>query len=535
MTSGFAVASLWWSGGRSPNDPTRRVPSSPDSADVCVVGAGAAGLALAHDLARRGHAVRLLDAGGSGPSTHPVRHAGRPHRGSTDGHALAWGGTTTIWGGQLWPWEPHEFEARPDLGLDGWPIGYDDVAPFYPPALRLLGVRDATFGEGKARELGVPLPPLDPSLFAYKYSKWAGWRARNLGRTLGRDLLRYPGVTVERGARAVAVETDAAGRRVTAVRVREADGTERSVRAETFVLAGGVLGTVRLLLASRPFGGGLGNEWVGRGFMDHLSVRAGRFTPRDPDRFERAFAPFYADGVLHTPRVVPQPDVLEAEGLLGCYGHWELEPPPDSGPVLVREALRALQAGRRPDLSPAALRRIAADVPDAARLAAGVAVQRRRLFPRGAGVHLRVDVEQPPDAGSVLRLEDAGARPGDEALVLDWRVSDRERRSVRRLAELLGGELDRLGVGTLDLAPDVFDDDSAWGGRVADAYHMMGGTRMSPTPETGVVDPDARVHGVENLFVAGASVFPTGGMANPTLTLMALALRLGSHLSARPR
>lgn len=507
-----------------------RLPSS--SADVCVIGAGAAWLALAHDLARRGHAVRLLDAGGSGPATHPVRHADRPHRGSTDGHALTYGGTTTIWGGQLWPWEPHEFEARPGLGLDGWPVGYDDVAPYYPEALRLLGVEDATFGEAQARDRGIPLPPLSPDLFAYKYSKWAGWRRRNLGRTVGRDLLKYPGVAVERGARAVAVETDAAGRCVTAVRVREADGTERAVDAETYVLAGGVLGNVRLLLASGGVGDGA--AWTGRGFMDHLSVRAGRFRPRSPARFAKAFAPFYADGVLHTPRIVPRPEVLEAEALLGCYGHWELEPPPDSGPVLVREALRELQAGRRPAFSLARLGRIAADVPDAVRLAAGVVVGRRRYFPRGSRVHLRVDVEQPPDAGSRLRLAEDGARPGDEMLVLDWRVTDRERRSVRRLAELLAAEFDRLGAGTLEVEPDPVDG-GVWGEGVADAYHMMGGTRMSRTPDAGVVDPDARVHAVENLYVAGASVFPTGGMANPTLTLMALALRLGSHLSARLR
>lgn len=503
--------------------------------DVCIVGAGAAGLALAHSLARRGRAVRLLDAGGSGPGQHPVRHAGRPHRGSTDGHALAWGGTTTIWGGQLWPWEPYEFEARPEIGLDGWPIGYDDVAPFYPEALRLLGVHDATFGDRLARERGIPLPPLDPSVFAYKYSKWAGWRARNLGRTIGRALFTYPGVTIEQGARAVTLETDGSGERVMSVCVRDAGGAERVVTAGTFVLAGGVLGNVRLLLASRQRAAGFENGWVGRGFMDHLSVRAGRFAPRDPGRFAEAFAPFYADGVLHTPRIVPRPDVLEAERLLGCYGHWEMEPPPRSGPVLVREALRALQAGRRPDLSLADLRRIAADAPDAARLAAGVVVRKRRFFPRDARVHLRVDVEQPPDAGSVLRLADSDARPGDEALVLDWRVSDRERRSVRRLAELVADEMDRLGVGSLDVDSDPFEDEAALGERVADAYHMMGGTRMSRTPEAGVVDSDARVHGIENLYVAGASVFPTGGMANPTLTLMALALRLGEHLARRPR
>ena len=490
--------------------------------DVCIVGAGAAGLTLARDLARRGRTVVLVEGAGAERARHDVGTIGRAHRGVIDGHALALGGTTTLWGGQLWPWEPYEFGPRPHV--PGWPFGYDDLAPFYREAQEALGVTPGPFDGRLARARGIDLPPLDPSRFAYKYSKWARWRDRNLGRTLGPPLLKHPAVEVILGETAVEIETGGAG--VSGVRTRGTGGVERTVVARTYVLAGGVLGTVGLLLASGT-GGGLGNGsgHLGRGFMDHLSVRMGRFEARDPRQFARAFAPFYADGVLHTPRIVAQPALLDAEAMTGVYGHWEPVLPSDSGLATVREALRAVQAGRRPKASLADLGRVLSDVPDAVRVAYGIGVRRRRPFPGRAQIHLRVDVEQLPT--SVLsHVADASGDGG--RLALDWRVSDTERQTVRRFAELLAAELDRLGVGTLHVE-DPFDD-AVWGDRVTDAYHMMGGTRMSASASEGVVDPHLQLHGVENLYVASASVFPSGGMANPTLTILALALRLGHHL-----
>ena len=492
--------------------------------DVCVVGAGAAGLALARDLAQRGRSVVLVEGDGAGGTRHPVDAAGLPHRGSTDGHAFALGGTTTLWGGQLWPWEPYEFGRRPHI--EAWPLDPDSVARFYDGALDVLGVPPGPFDARLARARGIRLPALDAERFAYKYSKWAGWRSRNLGRTLGRELLRHPAAEVVLGERAVRVETEPDGAHVTGVRLRGRGGAERVVRARTYVVAGGVLGTVRLLLASGGAGGlGSGAGWLGRGFMDHLSVRMGRFEPRDRGRFEGAFAPFYTRGTLHTPRIVARPELLDAHDLLGVYGHWEPELPADAGLSIVREGLRSVQAGRRPRLSRADLGRLAADVPDVARIAYGIGVRRRRPFPRRSRFHLRVDVEQLP--ASTLSLARAGR--DDERLVLDWRVPEAEERTARRFAGLLADELDRLGVGTFTPHPAPFGPE-AWGDGAADAYHMMGGTRMSADAAGGVVDADGRVWGVENLYVTGASVFPSGGMANPTLTILALALRLGRHL-----
>jgi choline dehydrogenase-like flavoprotein len=460
--------------------------------------------------------------------TYRTHVVGTPHRGVHEGRFRAWGGSTTRWGGQLWPWEPHEFERRTYLGLDGWPVGYDEVAPYYAAAFALLGVPGATLTPERAAAAGVRLPDLDPSDYALKYSSWLPWRLRNLGRSLGPALRRHPGVDVRLGTTALGVAMDGAGAR--GVRVRSPDGGERVIQADVVVVAGGTVETSRLLLASVD--GGLGNRfgWLGRGFMDHLSVRVAPFRPRDPQAFAQMFAPVFVRGVQNTPRMLLRPRVLERERQLGAYGHWDVRLPPDSGLLVVRDKLRAVQSGRGIGLSREELRRVVAGARDVLALARGVVMDRRRDFPRDARVHLRVDTEQLPDAESRITLTDERDALGLPRVAVAWRVSELERRTVRRTAQLLGEELERRGVGTLEGAPDPFDESAAWGPLRGDSFHMMGGTRMATTAEQGVVDTELRVFGTDNVYVAGASAFPTSGMANPTLTLVALSLRLADHL-----
>ena len=134
--------------------------------------------------------------------------------------------------------------------------------------------------------------------------------------------------------------------------------------------------------------------------------------------------------------------------------------------------------------------------------------------------------EQPPDPASRVYLGNERDRLGMPKLVLDWRIGSEVTRSMERLQALLARELEARRLGTLEA--DVGDPD------YTDASHHIGTTRMSSSPRMGVVGPDCRVHGIENLYVAGSSVFPTAGHANPTLTIVALAIRLARHLATRP-
>lgn len=500
---------------------------------VCVVGAGAAGLAVADSLARAGCRVTIVEGGGQRPvgyieDTFRVRLTGTPHRGVHEGRFRGLGGSTARWGGQLWPWERYEFEARPYLGLEGWPIGFDDVSPWYGEAFSALGMPHPTLAPSEAASRGVLLPPLDPNEFALKYSAWLPWRLRNLARTIGRRVGRHPNVAVHLRTSAVGIAASGPGCRATGVRVMNANGQTTTVATDAVVLACGTVESTRLLFASQEIGAP--PEWLGRGFMDHLSVRIARFVPHDWRTFDAMFAPVFVGDVQFTPRMLLRPDALERERLLSSYGHWDIALPPESGLTVMREKLRAVQAGGGFAISPADLQGLGRGFREVVSMARGVLIDHRRHFPRNASVHLRVDCEQQPDGASRLVPTGEHDALGLPRLALDWQVSPLERRSVRRTAQLLAAELERTGVGALDDDGDPFGEDREWGALRGDSFHMMGGTRMAHDVSSGVVDTDSRVFGTENVYVAGASVFPTGGMANPTLTLLALALRLASHL-----
>ena len=507
---------------------------------ACVIGAGAAGLTVAHALAARGWKIVIVEGGSRAPAreledTYRVTVSGTPHRGVHEGRFRAWGGSTTRWGGQLWPWEPHEFAPRPEIGIGGWPIGFDEIGPWYRRAFALLGIPDAPLSTAGAYARGVAPAGLDPALVSIKYSAWLPWRLRNLGGTIGKSLRAAPDVMSYERTTAVGFELHSSERRVTGVRVRRADGSSTVLSADVVVMAAGTLENVRLLLASNRGGQALGDHagWLGRCFMDHLSVRVARFQPRDAEDFGRRFAPVYVGSVQHTPRMVVETRVARCERILGAYGHWEVAPEEGSALWLVREQLRLLQAGRVRMPTSRELAQLTRGAREIISLGWQRVARGRRAFPAGAAIHLRVDSEQRPDPESRIMLADGIDAYGLPRLAHDWRVSELERRTVRRTTELLAAELERQGIGVVESLGDPFDPSRPWGELRGDAYHMMGGTRMAASESDGVVDTDGRVFRMDNLYVAGASIFPTGGMANPTLTLIALAMRLGEHLATR--
>jgi choline dehydrogenase-like flavoprotein len=133
--------------------------------------------------------------------------------------------------------------------------------------------------------------------------------------------------------------------------------------------------------------------------------------------------------------------------------------------------------------------------------------------------------EQAPDPASRVYLSHEKDALGMNKLVLDWKLSTEEVRAAVRLQEVLGRCLQVAGIGALDTAPSELS-----GVTFTDASHHIGTTRMSSSERNGVVDSNCRVHGTRNLYAAGSSVFSTSGSANPTLTIVALAVRLADYL-----
>jgi choline dehydrogenase-like flavoprotein len=511
--------------------------------DICVIGAGAAGIAIAHSLIGSGLRVAVLESGGfdGEPATQALA-AGTlrgPGREPIDVSRLRqFGGSTNHWAGWCRPLDAVDFQARPGMPGSGWPIARATLDPFYARAMALceLGPDDWADIAGWMPDA----PPFDPARLALRLFQVSP--PTRFGETYRAALQAAANVTVHLHANATELLTDAEARRVERVSVRSLDGGSFSVTAREVVLATGGLENARLLLLSRrtrATGLGNGDDMVGRYFMDHPWVPlAGlvRFTApvpplllgEQPLRGTSAFASLYpSPALLRLPRdpignfrAVFTPLARVSEGL-------------DS----LRALLGAAAGLTWPADAWAHLGRILADADLAAdrmyRRLTGAATSpfttppRLGAPPRGAIIDL--NLEQAPNPDSRVTLGHDRDALGQPRLVVDWRLGETERRTFAAALHLLGLEFGRLGLGRVNVAAaETWPPADLRGSR-----HHMGTTRMSTSPRSGVVDSDCRVHGMANLSIAGSSVFPTSGPANPTLTIVALALRLADSLRRR--
>lgn len=502
-------------------DAARYDAGSPLRADACIVGAGPAGLTLARELAARGHGVCLLESGGlsDAPSTQ------RLLRGRTEGDAMppldglrvaCFGGTSAVWTGWCRPLEPLELEERAWVPHSGWPFDAAQLEPYYRRAHEACGLGPFDYEPETWAGAGrVPLP-LGASLVRTAVFQFSP--PVRFGPAHRAEVAADPRITALLRATVLALEPGEGGR-VAGIRVATPRGALR-VESRLVVLAAGGIENARLLLLSR-----LGNErdLVGRYFMEHPYQNSGRLHPAAgaATGFYRQHRAGSAGGTASVRGVFTLPEaLLRRERLVNCAIF--LRPPGRDHPAHESAAVRSLgalvAALRRGTLPASPARQLAAILSRPDRVA--VAAAHRLGLRRTPGIGLRAFVEPVPDPANRVTLTDELDGLGRPRVLVRWRVSALERRSLVRMHELLDRGLRATGLGRLEL----------WPVEPVGVGHHMGTTRMHADPARGVVDPDGRVHGMANLYVAGSSVFPAAGLANPTLTIVALAFRMGQRL-----
>ncbi len=516
-------------------------------ADLCVVGAGAAGIALALALDNAGLDVILLESGDALPlreadALNELEIAGHPLNVDVPVRRRCFGGTTVATYGRCVALDGIDFEQRPWLGAEGWPLAEADISAWYPRAARVLGLArpELLFSSGWETHPVARLAAA--SDLAVRVHRWgrhidlgAAWRARLREAAQVRVLLR---------ATAVACLAEPGRPRIAQVDCRGLNGGRFSVAAGAFVLACGGFENPRLLLLSRQGQAPPALNWdpVGRFYMNHPRCEGtGRVLLR-PGRPE--FGPWTQRLVMHRDgrargrlqfSFSPAESLQRREGLLNPTSFFFAVS--DSKARAARDAARnVLRAGGSADWRQApaqtmaqTMTRAARLLPHAPTLAAG-AWHQLRLRPFRPVELVAVDqCEQPPRAESRIELGRECDRFGCPLPELDWRIDGQTTASLRRLHGLLAAMFRQLGIG--EFSSRLLEDPD-FEPRYTDCAHPTGATRMSRSDERGVVDPDCRVHGLRNLFVAGSSVFPVGGQANPTLAIIALAARLAAHLRA---
>lgn len=503
-------------------------------ADICIVGAGAAGIVLAVDLVRRGKTVLLLEAGGpeiEESSQEPYRSelTGLPHRGIHTGRFRAKGGTTTRWGGQILELDALDFEPRPGIADSGWPFAKTELTRYYERALGLEGLAAVTRQDDAVwREIGLA-PPAFPDLEPY-FSRWCPEP----------NFARLHRATLEESAAATlwlhanAVEPILEGDTMRGLRCRTLTGIEVTFRANRFVFCLGAIESSRFFLQPRAGG----HPWnasglLGKHFQDHIDCNAATVQPTDPRRFHQAFDNIFSRGFKYHPKLRLAPSRQAAHGTLNVAATMNFVSHADEALGQLKAIAKKLLRGRLSDVAPSDLAFAARNLPLLARQVVRYGLQHRAYNPPDAHIFLRVHCEQEPASTSSIILSDDRDSLGLLRTSLHWQISEKELATIRDFVQIAANSFS--GLASILPDPDLLSGNPAFLARCDDSNHHMGGMRISSSPSNGLVDPNLRLHGLANAYICSSAVFPTSGFSNPTHTLLALAVRLAEHLMSEEK
>jgi len=489
-------------------------------ADLIVIGGGMAGIAIAREWAGANRRIAILESGGReiDPEIQSLYDGEGAMRAPGNGdrnidaylrqsRARAWGGSGNIWGGKCVPLDPSDFAAREWLPETGWPFTRADLQPFYDRACDMLQIPRFDPDYDPLREEGRPPLRIDGARHFFSaprvFSRLSGGADAAAFDAFRTEPTNSANVTVYLHANVVEIRRARFRDAVAGLDVACLNGVRHTARGRAYVLATGGIENVRLLLAANG-GRGLANDsgLVGACFQGHVTFGV----YQDPNGYNTSVCvsdpqsmALYADqardkvhcvlaasldgqrryrtGNFTTTMIAsPQPTQAEPNAVLALAGQIDVGAAPANNLLCFFMSEHLPNRDSRISLNPAAV-----------------------------------------DALGMPRVR------------LEWTYSERDLASLEASIAALGDELGAAGKGRVCWPVAR----SQLLGILNQSRHHMGTTRMHVEPEHGVVDADCRAHGLSNFYIAGSSVFPTSGIANPTLTLMALAVRLSDHLKSR--
>lgn len=496
--------------------------------DLCIVGAGAAGITLALSLAESGLDICVLESGGfefAGDiqSLYDGESVGMENASPLGCRLRFLGGTTNHWHGWCAPLQAVDFERRPWVPDSGWPIARSELDAFYARA-------------GEFCEIGSADAPASAALPSFDRAKaivgvWRFSPPTRFGSAYRQQLKDAGRVTVYLHCNVCQLVTNATASELRSLNVRTLAGKTGTVTARSYVLACGGMENARLLLLTDEVErGGLGNGSgrLGRNFLQHIEGVVARVQSNDTAAIVQAFERNDGDGGAWMAHAAISPAAQRTYGLLNtgfAIGRPGTEM--SEAYIALRNLWRGVKSGHWPDDLGDSIWSVVSDLD-------GVASD---IYRRGneAPAYLNLDIkaEQAPNAASTITLGNDRDAFGLRKIRVNWQLSAHDKRSIRRSTELIAEEFGRLDLGRIQLAEWLRSDDPMWPEHIWSGCHHMGTTRMSDDARTGIVNTDCRAHTVANLYVAGSAVFPTGGYVPPTLTIVALALRLADHLKVR--
>lgn len=529
--------------------------------EVCIVGAGPAGIALAKEFIGSNVRVCLLESGEL-----EVNHetdtlsegeiVGDPFIPLHEMRRRQFGGLANVWNIEIHDHkigvrhavlDPIDFEKRDWVPYSGWPISYTSLVPYFKRAQTIckLGALDYApdrWESALGKRIQFQNDRVTTSMFQFGLSGVFAGEYRN-------EIDQAPTITTYLNANVVEVEADEDGNTIQSVQVACLSGTRFRVNAKVFVLATGGIENARLMLASnKVHRHGLGNHYdvVGRYFMDHPLVNCGLLTPKDKTVFNRMglYDKRFVNNETVMGKFVLTESVMRREKLfnMSALVFPREESYKSPGKLSAKALLRGLRRGNLGEDSIHHLKKVILDIDDIAIDFYRLKIKKTEIYPslRFGGWTLQQgndkkfskfevisQTEETPNPENRVTLSDKKDRLGFPQAKLIHRWSQTDIENVRRSQEVFAQEFASAGLGDME-----FEWEDNRPVAIPSSHHNMGTTRMHESAKAGVVDADCKVHGLSNLFIAGSSVFPTGGYTNPTVTIVALAVRLADHLKA---
>lgn len=498
-----------------------------DDADVCVVGAGIAGITIAARLRNRGLRVVILESGGRdhdepAQALNEVEITGHPYKGASQGRTRGLGGNSTIWGGALLPFTPTDFMSDEKDQSATWPINFADLEPYIDDVEKMFGLPSGPYEA--SNELNTT--------FLRREAKWPSFANRNLALVHKEKLRDDPGLVTWLNATVTNLVLSNERDKIVAVKAKALNGTSLHVSAKHTIIAAGAIESTRLLLLFDKANDNRLDHLsatLGRYFHDHLSLPLGRIETDRPSALNH-FAGFrFEKGSMRSLRFEFNNRKQRHHSLRSGFVHIAFRPLEESGFDHVRSFLQSIQKGR-PNL--AAGLRCAGDLPYLAKAIYWRFGHRQLLWPQPSEYNIHVVAEQAPHQDNRILLNTQLDAFGQRMASIDWHVREEDAKTFQTLAlafdrfwstyhASLGGII--WNVAPKNIGPEHLRD-------VDDIYHPGGSTRMANHASHGVVDKNCGVFGLSGISIVSTSVFPTGGTANPTMTLVMIAMRVADHL-----
>jgi len=496
--------------------------------DICIVGAGAAGISMALDLKDSPFKVILLEGGGfeyddkvqelyagktSGQRYYPLKSCRLHYFGGTTGH----------WAGYCSPLEEIDFSKRDWVDHSGWPIGRKDLDPFYAKTQKLLdlGPYEYNLDYWQKQEPDLIPFPFDQNTVWNKM--WQFSPPTRFGTKYKDSIVKAKHIHLYTYANVVDINANENISAIKSVTVKNYTGKEHTVKAKHFAFACCSVQNARLLLAAnKQAAKGLGNDHdlVGRYFMEHLEIKSAELWLAAINPM-KLYVRDFATSLPRAELAIHEKKQEEFKILNGTVSFSPLEAARKRKPIIDLWS----------DADPRKSEKYLHEAFEKRHAKDSAAVKPNTNTSTSRAYELFTRIEQAPNPSSRVTLDNEKDSLGVPRAMLHWELTAFEKRSIRKIYELIGQEAGRTGIGRIRMMEYLQDEkDNSWPSFTGGGWHHMGTTRMSDDPKHGVVDANCKVHGISNLYMAGGSCFTTAGAPNPTLSIVALSLRLSDHL-----